>query len=164
MIQTPLSYRQQAEIQLNILLDESNQTLAAFVPTGSQFKKDDKISIEEVSKLLNTQPFIIERLFAALFPESKGSDSNVTLFKRSEIIKITRILNSTTDVKALLFFMIIDEDGDRFVTNQEFRAFYERYLSDVQAFDNDRRQAVINALFQKFDLHEVKIYLNLMDY
>ena len=154
-MQRSISNRQRAEIQLESLLNESEISLPAFSRSEGNEIGDSELSLEEVSKLLNTQIFIISRIVQALFRDQfKGADEVKTL-TRTQIQKLTRVLNSTTDVRALLFFMILDEDGDQQVASHEFIEFYEKYLSSLKVFGDDRIQVVITVLLQKFKFNEV---------
>ena len=150
------SHRQRAEIQLEGLLNEPEEFLPTFARRASSNIAQEEISVEDASKLLNTQPFIIERLIQALYSMSTETDVDITKLDRGEIQRLTRILNSTFDVRALLFFMILDENGDHHVTREELAQFYEKYLTHLKTFDNERMQEVIPVLLQKFRLHQVR--------
>lgn len=154
-MQRTLSHRQRAEIQLQSLLDEPEESLPAFARRASDHLASDHLSLTEVSKLLNTQPFIIERLVHALYA-SADDDEAITMIGKGDVRRLTRILNSTMDVRALLFFMMLDEDGDRYITGNELAFFYEKYFQGLKAFDNERLQEVIHVLLQKFRLDEVR--------
>jgi Ca2+-binding EF-hand superfamily protein len=143
-----MTNRQRAEIQLESILNDPEASLPAFERRASDKFTDDKISIVDVSKLLNTQPFIIERLINALFP----SDTNEqpTEVTKIQVQKLTRVLNSTMDVRALLFFMILDASGNWYITDDGLAKFYEKYLKNLKSFDNTRSQEIIQVLLQKF--------------
>lgn len=108
------------------------------------------MSIEEASKLLNTQPFILERLIHAIYHSNKRE------INKNEIQKLTRVLNGTIDVRALLFFMMLDEDNDQYVSDNELSGFYEKYLKGLKTFDNNRLTEVIPVLLNKFHLDQVR--------
>jgi hypothetical protein len=91
-----MTHRQRAEIQLQSLLNEPEESLPTFVRRASDHLDSEKLSIEEVSKLLNTQPFIIERLVYALY-SSTDDDDDIKTISKIEVEKLTRILNSTMD-------------------------------------------------------------------
>jgi hypothetical protein len=59
------------------------------------------------------------------------------------------------DVRALLFFMMLDEDHDQYVTNTELSEFYEEYFKGIKTFDSNRVTEVIQVLLQKFHLDQV---------
>jgi hypothetical protein len=145
---------QRAEIQLQGILNDPDGSLPASTRRVSDHLSDDNISIEEVSKLLNTQPFIIERLVNALYSSSK--DEDIKVLNKFQVHKLTRVLNSTMDVRALLFFMVLDKNHDYFITNTGLSQFYEQYLKDLKTFDKDRSQEVIQVLLQKFHLDQVR--------
>ncbi|CAF1196565.1 unnamed protein product [Adineta ricciae] len=153
LIQRTISNRQRAEIQLQSLLNEPEESLPAFARRASDHLPNENLPLEEVSKLLNTQTFVIERLVNALYSSTDDDDSIKTLSK-CEVRKLTRALNSTMDVRALLFFMMLDEDGDRYITSNELAFFYEKYLQGLKTFDANRLQEVIQVLLKKFHLDQ----------
>jgi hypothetical protein len=156
----PISNRQKAEIQLEGILNDPTLSLPVFARRASENLSDEEISIQDASKLLNTQPFIIERLFNALHFSS--TNENAKSLNRVQIQKLTRVLNATMDVRALLFFMMLDENGDGYVSDVELAQFYEQYLKVLKTFDNERLEEVRQVLLQKFRLHEVcprKVFL-----
>lgn len=148
-----MTYRQRAEIQLQGLLDEPEEAVPTFLRRASDHLGNEKLSIDQVSKLLNTQPFIIERLINAIYT---STDDDIKILSKLEVQKLTRILNSTIDVRILIFFMMLDENNDHYITNNELTCFYEKYLKDLKTFDNNRLQEVIQVLLQKFHLDQVK--------
>ena len=151
-----MTHRQIAEIQLHGLLNEPEESLPAFTCGTSDHLGDDTLSIEQVSKLLNTQPFVIERLVHALY-SSSDDDEDIKILSKGEVQKLTRVLNSTMDVRALLFFMMLDENDDHYhyVTKNGLAQFYELYFEGLKTFDSHRLQEVIQVLLQKFHLDQV---------
>jgi len=154
-MQRTITNRQRAEIQLEGILNDPEVSLPTFTSRTSDCLSDDKMSIEVASKLLNTQPFILERLVNAIY------NSNTNELDKIEVKKLTRVLNGTMDVRALLFFMMLDEDSDGYIANNEVTEFYEKYLKNLKTFDNNRLQEVIQALLCKFHLDQVKKNLEL---
>ena len=140
----PISSLQRAEIQLRSLLNDPHISLPACMRHVRVHHSDHPVSVEQASKRLNAQPFIVERLANALFPTS--TEEKKTSLSALEVQKLTRVLNSTMDVRSLLFFMMLDENHDRYVTRQELSRFYEQYLSDLKTFDGHRQQAFIDVL------------------
>jgi hypothetical protein len=120
---------------------------------------EEEITVQDASKLLNTQPFIIERLVKAVYSMTTDIDADTKMLDRGEIQRLTRVLNSTFEVRALLFFMMLDEDGDHYVTKEELAHFYETYLTGLKTFDKSRVQEVIPVLLQKFRFDQVKFPL-----
>ncbi|UJR36832.1 hypothetical protein I4U23_029545 [Adineta vaga] len=150
-MQRTITNRQKAEIQLESILNDPEASLPAFARrTSNNF--DDEISIEDASKLLNTQPFIIKRLVNSL--KFSKNNKDIDVLDKSQIQKLTRVLNSTMDVRALLFFMMLDESGDGYVTDTELSQFYEEYFKGLKTFDNERLQEVDQVLREKFHLHD----------
>jgi Ca2+-binding EF-hand superfamily protein len=149
-MQRTITNRQRAEIQLEGILNDPEVSLPIFTRRTSNHLSDDKMSIEAASKLLNTQPFILERLVKAIY------NSNTNELDKIEVQKLTRVLNGTMDVRALLFFMMLDENSDGYITNNELSEFYEKYLKNLKTFDNNRLQEVIPVLLHKFHLDQVK--------
>ncbi|CAF1369438.1 unnamed protein product [Rotaria magnacalcarata] len=143
--------RQKAEIQLRSLLNESEKSLPAFVHRAGDNLGSEQLSVEQISKLLKTQEFLIRRLVRIFYP----STENVQDVKTLTILqaqKLTCILNSTMEVRALVFFMIFDEAGDEYVTRAGMTEFYEKYFRGLKTLDGDRIQEVVQGLLQKFHL------------
>jgi hypothetical protein len=155
LISRPITHRQRAEIQLESLLNEPEEALPTFARRDSDKLGQAKLSIEDVSKLLNTQLFIVERLVQAIYSSPTRTDEDFKALNRAEIQKLTRILNSTIVVRALLFFLILDEHGDQYITTEGVIQFYEKYLTELKTFDKNRLQEVISVLLQKFHLDQV---------
>lgn len=147
----PISHRERAVIQLDSLLNETKDALPAFVRVEVEQNTDETTSIQNLSKALNTQPYIMERLVKVLFPSS-SSDVNIQHLDKIQVQKLARILNSTVDVRALVFFKVIDEDEDQYVSAIELRRFYEKYLATLTTFDHERIDTLVRAMLQKFGL------------
>ncbi|CAF4316372.1 unnamed protein product [Rotaria magnacalcarata] len=145
--------RQKAEIHLRSLLNESEKSLPAFVRRAGDNLGSEQLSVEQISKLLKTQEFLIRRLARIFYP----STENVQDVKTLTILqaqKLTCILNSTMEVRALVFFMILDEAGDEYVTRAGMTEFYEKYFKGLKTLDGDRIQEVVQGLLQKFHLNQ----------
>ncbi|CAF1133458.1 unnamed protein product [Adineta steineri] len=147
-----LTNRQRAEIQLESILNDPEASLPIFARRTSDNLSDDKMSLEQASKLLNTQPFIIERLVNVLYSSDTNEDRNS--LDKIHVQKLTRVLNATIDVRALLFFMVLDADSDDYITDIGVSQFYEQYLKSLKTFDSNRLHEVIQALLQKFHLDQ----------
>ena len=143
-------------MQLEALLNEPEASFPASARQAGTSVAKEEISVEDASKLLNTQPFIIERLVKAVYSMTTDIDADTKTLDRSEIQRLTRVLNSTFEVRALLFFMMLDEDGDQYVTKDELAHFYEEYLTGLKTFDSTRVQEVIPVLLQKFRFDQVR--------
>ena len=83
-------------------------------------------------------------------------DADTKTLDPGEIQRLTQVLNSSFDVRALLFFMILDEDGDQYVTKDELGHFFKKYLRNMNTFDNNRVLEVIPVLLQKFRFDQVR--------
>ncbi len=141
-----MSRRQAAEIQLHALLNDPEHSLPIFARgTGT-------MSLEDVSKQLNAPRFIIERLLNVL--GSLPSNNETSSISQSNVIKLTRVLNSTMDVRILVFFMILDEDGNNHVTRDEMSNFLEMYFKNI-SFHANRLQDAVQTLLQRFHLDTV---------
>jgi hypothetical protein len=142
-----LSRREIAEIQLRALIDDPVESLPRFVHGVGA------MSLEEVSKQLNTQPFIIERLLKVI--DSLTVSSDVPSMNQSNVIGLTRALNSSLDVRILVFFMMLDENGNNVVTRNVLSQFLERYFKSMK-FDTSRLQEAVQILLQRFHLKTVR--------
>lgn len=152
--QTTMTNRQRAEIQLKSLLNEPEESLPAFVRHESSKLPNKNISIEELSKQWKIQPLIIERLVDILYPSKRTANRTISLSKL-EIQRLLRILNSTIEVRAFLFFMILSEDEDVYVTEAGLTTFYRAYFKALKTLNENRIQEIIRALVQKFHLDQV---------
>ena len=150
-----MTVRQRAEIQLQGLLTDPEMSLPAFTRRVTEDLTDDQISLEQVSKLLNTQSFIIERIVRAIYP-SKKNDEAIKTLSRIEVQKLTRILNGTMDVRTLIFFLMLNLDDDQYITYDELSQFYGQYLKGLKTFDANRMEEFIQVLSKKFHLDQVK--------
>ncbi|CAF1211376.1 unnamed protein product [Adineta ricciae] len=151
LVPRTMTHRQKAEIQLESILNDPEAALPAFARRASD-NFDDEISVENASKLLNTQPFIIKRIVNAL--KFSKDDEDIKVLDKAQVQKLTRVLNGTLDVRAFLFFMMLDENSDGFISDNELSQFYEEYLRNLKTFDNNRSQEVSQVLLQKFHLHD----------
>ncbi len=142
-----MSRRQIAEIQLRELLNDPIESISPSVCGAAA------MTLEEVSKNLNTQPFIVERLLYVIVSLTDGSD--VSTISQNNVIRLTRTLNSTLSVRALVFFMMLDQDGDNQVSRNELSHFLERYLKNM-SFDSNRLQKADEILLQSFHLDTVR--------
>ncbi|CAF4325067.1 unnamed protein product, partial [Rotaria magnacalcarata] len=64
--------RQKAEIQLRSLLNESEKSLPAFVRRAGDNLGSEQLSVEQISKLLKTQEFLIRRLARIFYPSTEN--------------------------------------------------------------------------------------------
>ncbi|CAF4737076.1 unnamed protein product [Rotaria socialis] len=148
-----MSNRKRAEMQLQSLLNESEKSLPAFVRRAGDNLGSEQLSVERISKLLKTQEFLIRRL-ACIFYSSTKNVQDVKTLTKLQAQKLTCILNGTMEVRALVFFMILDETGDEYVTRAGMTDFYEEYFKGLKILDGDRIQEVIQVLLQKFHLDQ----------
>ena len=149
-----MTIRQRAEIQLQGLLSDPEISLPVFTRRMTEDSSDDQMSIEQVSKLLNTQAFIIERIVRAIYP-AKRNDESIKTLSKLEVHKITRILNGTMDVRTLIFFTMLDNNDDECITYNELSQFYEQYLKGLKTFAGSQTDEFIHALSKRFHLDQV---------
>ena len=145
-----MTNRQRAEIQLDAILNDPDVSLPAFSHRASDALGNENMPLANAAKTLNTQPFILERIVKSIYRADK-KDLNAR-----EIQKLTRVLNGTSEVRALVFFMMLNENDNQHITNTEVKQFYETYLTGLKSFDQERVQEIVQALIQKFHLDEVK--------
>jgi hypothetical protein len=141
-----MSRREIAEIQLNAILNDPEDALPIFSRTSTV------MSVKDVAKQLNTPPFIIERLLNVIDSLSSGDGSSLT--SQKNVINLTRVLNSTLDVRILLFFMMLDENGDNRMTKNEMGDYLQLYLKSI-SIDPDELQEAVQTLVQRFYSDEV---------
>lgn len=141
--------RQRAEIQLEAIINDPMTSNRHVIDAMEQ----ENISISDAAKMLNTQTFILERVVRAVYKSDKKELS------RSEVERLTRALNGTLDIRTLLFFIMLDESDDRYVTSAEVAEFYQTYLKGIKSFDMERSEEVVNALLHKFHLDEVRWHI-----
>lgn len=152
LTQRNITNRQRAEIQLQGILNDPAVSLPPFARRTSDHLSTEKISLEETSKLLSTQPFIVKRLVTALYQSEKQE------LDKSEVHNLTRALTGTLDVRALLFFIILDSHSDKYITAEGLAQFYQEYFKGIKSFDKNRVTEVIPVLLSKFHLDEVEKY------
>ncbi|CAF4650582.1 unnamed protein product [Rotaria socialis] len=152
-----ISRSRAALIQLRALLDDPPVALPTRVRRADNSSSTEKkLTIEEVAKMLNTQPFIIERIINALNRFSKTNEFQS--LSQIHVHKMTRILTSTMEVRSLLFFAIMDEEQDDFVTTEGFVEFFESYLKGIRSFNHALIPEYVRALVKKFHLqHQSEI-------
>lgn len=151
-----VTHRRATEIQLDTLLKEKESFLPYFIRQATDsLSPDEVLSVEEISKMLNTQNFIIERLICVL----SGATCNDSLppLNRNVIQKLTRVLTSTIDVRCLLFFKMLDKDRDQHVGREEVSSFYETYLNNMESFNKSIIPHVICVIIKKFHLDTVSL-------
>lgn len=151
-----IRHRQNAIIQLQALLNEPLEALPiSSHRNGENASAEKKLTVEDVAKMFNTPVCMIQRIVNAL---NRFSNSDqFSMLSQVDVQKIIRILNSTLDVRALIFFAILDDQQDDFITREGFREFYETYLKGIKSFNRNRIPEYIEALLQKFHLQDVRI-------
>lgn len=153
-----MTRRQIAEIQLEALLNEPELSSPA-VPIrgmGDIMKNDKRLTIEKVSEMLSTQPCIIERLLQTLKISAEGGNSP-TLSNR-DVRKVTRVLNSTIDVRTLLLFNILGDNDPSYVTKEKLTQFFQQYLNKISTFTQGQLPEVLGVLLHKFHLNTVEYF------
>lgn len=145
-----MSKRESAEVQLQALLNDKEESLPVFVRRASA------MSLEQLAKQLNTPPFILERLLKVI---NQGSGSNdESTVNQNSLIKLTRTLNSTLEVRALLFFKVLDEDDDNCVTKEEMEEFLKVYFKSMK-FETGYLQDAVQVLLNNFHFETVSLYI-----
>ena len=152
-----ISHRQATEIQLKTLLNEHICFLPCFSRQATESLPSDKeLTIEEISKTLGTQPFIIERIIDVLILSS--NDKTAPTLDRNIIQKLTRVFTSTLDVRCLVFFRVLDENRNQYVEREEISAFYTRYLNTIQSFNKSLIPRFIRIILKRYHLDTVSTF------
>lgn len=146
---------QRAEIQLKALMDEPEASLPVFTRRVSESFSESRLSIEKVSKLLNTPTFIVVRLINALNCKT-GKENETETLSKSQVQTITRALNGTFDVRALIFFKMFDTNHDEFISKDDLEQFYDEYFKTLKTFDPESTKEFIQVLLEKFQLDQVR--------
>ncbi|CAF1470886.1 unnamed protein product, partial [Rotaria sp. Silwood1] len=78
------------------------------------------------------------------------------------VIRIARVLSmASMSVKALILFKVLDHDGDKYVSIEEIKQFYEIYLDEFKfPCDSSRRQELIDTLLQAFGMNDANRQMN----
>lgn len=151
-----MTHRRATEIQLETILREKESFLPYFIRQATEsLSPDEVLSVEEVSKMLNTQTFIVERLICVL--NGSSPTEGVPPLNRNVIQKLTRALTSTIDVRCLVFFKMLDKDRDQHVGREEVSSFYETYLNNMESFNKSTIPHVICVILKKFHLDTVSL-------
>jgi hypothetical protein len=116
-----------------------------------------EFSIEEISKKLNTQTFIIERLIFGL--NLSSCDENSLPYNKNIAQKLTRVLTSTIDVRTLVFFKMLDENRNQYVGRSEVTHFYTCYLKSITTLNKHVIPQVIEILHKKYHLDTVSLFI-----
>jgi Ca2+-binding EF-hand superfamily protein len=148
--QLELTRHQLAEIQLEGLLNSPELSLPIFNDDTAVFKLDD-VAFRQQSK-----PWFVMRLICAL------GLSNIDFLNMRDVHTITRVLTGSFDARVLLFFNMIDTDGDLYVTRSELLQFFKDYTDSIdtcntvnEAEQNETGRAVIlSVILKKFRLDE----------
>ncbi|CAF4128750.1 unnamed protein product [Rotaria socialis] len=142
-----------AEIQLEAILNEP-KSIRSLPIRGLKdvIKKNKRYTIEQVSKMLNTLSGMTKRLLAALGMPSENDDAP-TLSTR-DVQNITRVLNSTTDVRVLLLFKMVSGVDNVYVDQEGLTQLFEHYPRNVGTFAQDQYPEFFRVLLRKFQLNE----------
>jgi hypothetical protein len=143
---TSMSRRQVAEIQFYGILNDPQGSLPMYSRSANV------MSVNEIAKQLNTPPFIIERLLKVI--NSLSNRNNSSLMSERNVINLTRVLNSTLDVRILLFFMMLDENSDNLLIKNEMTQWFQLYLKSIR-IDSDILQEAVRTLVERFFSGEV---------
>ena len=140
---------QLAEIQLKGIIDDPELALPHWMADKTAF------SMDEIASRLRTQPWLIKRILCAL------GIARVDFLSARDVQILTRVLTGSFDARALLFFDMIDIDGDRRVTREELIQFFTDYLEGFSSLkimneseDGERRQTILRILLEKFHLNQ----------
>ena len=117
---------------------------------------ENELTTEEISKLLNTQTFIVERIIRVL--NLSPTKENLSPLSRNIAQKLTRVLTSTIEVRSLVFFKILDDNNDQYVGKYELSRFYENYLNMLQSLDKSLIPLILQMLFKRFHLDIVGLF------
>jgi hypothetical protein len=111
--------------------------------------------VDEIASRLHTQLWFIRRVLCCL------GIGNMYFLNQREIHLLTRALTGSFAVRTLLFFDVIDVDGDHRVSREEFIQFFIDYLDGIpslkifnEAEDGERRRTVLRIILTKFHLNE----------
>jgi Ca2+-binding EF-hand superfamily protein len=138
-----------AEIQLRGIINDPELVLPHLM--------NDKtaLSLDEVASRLHTQPWLINKILCVL------GITRTDFLRAPDVQILTRVLMGSFDARALLFFDMIDIDGDRQVTREELIQFFTHYLEGFsslkilnEAEDGERRQTILRILLEKFHLQQ----------
>lgn len=148
------SRRQAADVQLKAILNEPETCLPDYInKTTSALDTNASLTVDDISKLLNTPAFIIERLVNTLVVLSKN-DQYLQLNKNT-VQKLIRVLNSTIDVRTLVLHTMFSGKDAEFITREEVSSFYEKYLASMKSFDKTLMPDIIKVLLQRYHLDTV---------
>ena len=141
--------RQLSEIQLRGIINDPELVLPQLTNDKTTFAMD------EIASRLNTQPWLIKRILYTL------GIVKMDFLGVRDVQVLTRVLTGSFDARALLFFDMIDIDGDRRVTREELLKFFIDYLDGFVSLrilnegeDGERRQTILRILLEKFHLQQ----------
>jgi hypothetical protein len=147
--QPSFTRRQIAEIQLAGIMNDPELALPHFANDKTIF------DLDEVATRLQTQPWLIKRVLHAF------GIFNMDFLSTRDVHILTRVLIGSSDVRILLFFNMIDMDGNRQVTKEKLTQFFTDYLDGIDSLkifndaeDGNHRQTIIKIILDKFHLNE----------
>ncbi|CAF1361000.1 unnamed protein product [Rotaria magnacalcarata] len=151
--QRSMTRRQIAEIQLEAILNEPSMAVPLYFRSSRSIHRDAKIlTIEEISKQVNAQSYMIEKLLHTLKISPQGG--NAPALTNNDVQKLNRVLNSTIDVRVLLFFKMICGNDNDDVNAEQLTQFFEEYFNRTSIFNQDKLQEVLRIVRQQFHLVE----------
>lgn len=88
--------------------------------------------------------------------------NNMNLLIMRDVHTITRVLTGSFAARVLLFFNMIDTDGDRYVTGSELLQFFKDYTDsimccstlDEEEQNEEDRKMILTLILEKFHLDE----------
>ncbi|CAF4459121.1 unnamed protein product [Rotaria sp. Silwood2] len=120
---------------------------------------DKKFTIKQFYELFQLTKTHGERLLD-IFEDTSCIQADSIDGKR--IIRIARVLSmAPISVKALILFKTFDRNGDKHVSVEEIKEFYETYLIEFRfPHDSSRRQELIDTFLQAFRMHNANSQMN----
>lgn len=144
-----------AQVTLEALLHEPHDFIPFHIRRYTDHLPPEKyMSVEEISQILNTQPFIVTCLVRAL--RLSSDNTNGTDLNRTVVQKLIRVFNSTIDVRCLILFKMLDDNNDNYVDKMEVSRFYTSYLETIKYFEPHRIPAVVQVLLRIYQLNTVR--------
>ncbi|CAF1344862.1 unnamed protein product [Didymodactylos carnosus] len=154
-----MTRREMAEVQLNGLLNDPVISLS-YLERQTGHNMSEQYTVKQIAEILHTSPYLTGRLLIAI-----GYPDDVSVLNGYDVQKIIRILTGTLDTRALVFFIMLDNDGDKLISSTELKTFFTKYLQETDKYINEeRRTEAINMLIDKFHLDDENKRMNFEEF
>lgn len=153
-IQKKLSRRNRVEASLLNLLNQSKEGWSIDLRRYIESLNGEEFPLAEVSKFFKCQLFILEQLVNILYSSTENNQT-IEKLNRTQIGNLICVLNSTIEVRALVFFKMLRGRNENCITKESLAEFYCKYYEGLKIFKETDIKHIIEPVIKKFHLDEV---------